>query len=329
MGRIRRPGPQPISSAASRARQRASVSTSRPRTTSAAGGEELLLVLLAAPEGHVVIGVLAGAPVPVGAHALEHLGIVHLAVVILTFMALAFRRVYVRRRFAISTPPRRMAAVIGIVGENGSGKSLLLRLAAGIEQPLLRHGRDSREPLACWARTTRWILRRRAGPAHRSHLRAATTALVRERAARGARPPAPRAAPRCWWSRTKRSCCAAWRTRSGGSTEGPPGRARRPRRDAGGLPQAHRRAAARLGRNGSPPPLAPRMRRGDGRAEVLRIETIGEDGRPTIVWRSGELAVVKVTGALPRGGGRSRGGHHDPHAHRAQRLRHQHRAGDA
>jgi lipopolysaccharide transport system ATP-binding protein len=36
------------------------------------------------------------------------------------------------------------------------------------------------------------------------------------------------------------------------------------------------------------------MRRGDGHAEVLAIETIGENGRPTMVWRSGELAVVKV-----------------------------------
>ena len=42
-------------------------------------------------------------------------------------------------------------------------------------------------------------------------------------------------------------------------------------------------------------PLAPRFRRGDGRAEILRIETIGEDGRPTMVWRSGELAVVRVS----------------------------------
>jgi lipopolysaccharide transport system ATP-binding protein len=36
------------------------------------------------------------------------------------------------------------------------------------------------------------------------------------------------------------------------------------------------------------------MRRGDGRAEVLSIATLGEDGRATSVWRSGELAVVKV-----------------------------------
>jgi lipopolysaccharide transport system ATP-binding protein len=41
-------------------------------------------------------------------------------------------------------------------------------------------------------------------------------------------------------------------------------------------------------------PVAPRVRRGDGRAEILRIETIGENGRPTMVWRSGELAVIRV-----------------------------------
>jgi lipopolysaccharide transport system ATP-binding protein len=42
------------------------------------------------------------------------------------------------------------------------------------------------------------------------------------------------------------------------------------------------------------PPLSPRIRSGDGRAEVLQVELLGEDGRPAMVWRSGELAVVKV-----------------------------------
>src|SRR5207253_11408292 len=42
-------------------------------------------------------------------------------------------------------------------------------------------------------------------------------------------------------------------------------------------------------------PLNPRLRRGDGRAEILRVETIGEQGRPTSVWRSGELVVVRVS----------------------------------
>lgn len=41
--------------------------------------------------------------------------------------------------------------------------------------------------------------------------------------------------------------------------------------------------------------LLPRVRRGDGRAEVVRIETVGENGRSTMIWRSGELAVVRVT----------------------------------
>ena len=41
-------------------------------------------------------------------------------------------------------------------------------------------------------------------------------------------------------------------------------------------------------------PLTPRMRRGDGRAEIVRVETIGENGKPTMVWRCGERALVKV-----------------------------------
>jgi len=43
------------------------------------------------------------------------------------------------------------------------------------------------------------------------------------------------------------------------------------------------------------PAIDPRVRRGDGRAEVVRIETLGEAGLPTMIWRSGELAVVRVT----------------------------------
>ncbi|MCL5742576.1 MAG: Wzt carbohydrate-binding domain-containing protein, partial [Acidobacteria bacterium] len=43
------------------------------------------------------------------------------------------------------------------------------------------------------------------------------------------------------------------------------------------------------------PVTAPALRQGDGRAEVQRIELVGETGRSTLVWRSGELAVVRVT----------------------------------
>jgi lipopolysaccharide transport system ATP-binding protein len=41
--------------------------------------------------------------------------------------------------------------------------------------------------------------------------------------------------------------------------------------------------------------LSPSMRRGDGRAEVLEIDLLGEAGQSTSVWRSGELAQVRVT----------------------------------
>jgi ABC-type methionine transport system ATPase subunit len=42
-------------------------------------------------------------------------------------------------------------------------------------------------------------------------------------------------------------------------------------------------------------PLRPAMRRGDGRAEILSIETLGDTGNPTAVWKSGENATVRVT----------------------------------
>jgi ABC-type methionine transport system ATPase subunit len=44
-----------------------------------------------------------------------------------------------------------------------------------------------------------------------------------------------------------------------------------------------------------PPRLAPSHRRGDGRAEVLSIETLSSDGKPTIVWKSGEMVSIKVS----------------------------------
>src|SRR5580658_811128 len=41
-------------------------------------------------------------------------------------------------------------------------------------------------------------------------------------------------------------------------------------------------------------PLRPTMRRGDGRAEILSIETLDSAGHPTALWRSGENATVRV-----------------------------------
>jgi lipopolysaccharide transport system ATP-binding protein len=41
-------------------------------------------------------------------------------------------------------------------------------------------------------------------------------------------------------------------------------------------------------------PMTPRVRRGDGRAEIVRVETVGESGKATMIWRSGERALVRV-----------------------------------
>lgn len=41
-----------------------------------------------------------------------------------------------------------------------------------------------------------------------------------------------------------------------------------------------------------PPRLAPSFRRGDGRAEIISIEALGADRKPTIVWKSGEMVSV-------------------------------------
>jgi lipopolysaccharide transport system ATP-binding protein len=43
-----------------------------------------------------------------------------------------------------------------------------------------------------------------------------------------------------------------------------------------------------------PPRLAPVSRRGDGRAEILSVETLGAKGEPTIVWKSGEMVSVRA-----------------------------------
>ena len=43
-----------------------------------------------------------------------------------------------------------------------------------------------------------------------------------------------------------------------------------------------------------PARLAPSFRKGDGRAEVVSVETLGADGRATIHWKSGEIVSVRA-----------------------------------
>jgi ABC-type sulfate/molybdate transport systems ATPase subunit len=204
-------------------------------------------------------------------------------------MAVAFHRVSAPPlvEFDAAAPD---GAVIGILGEDGSGKGCLLRLAAGLEKPasgsversgaasLIGPG-DALElapaPLVLIEHTFSGhdaFARERAAIGLDRLRRAGSTTLLVSHEEELLR----RVADEIWWLREGRLAG---------------------RGDPGEMIAAYRRhIAARVRAWGETErsPLAPRMRRGDGRAEVVSVATLGENGCPTMVWRSGELAVVKV-----------------------------------
>ena len=204
-------------------------------------------------------------------------------------MPVAFRRVTSGplQCFEATAPD---GVVVGIIGENGSGKRQLLRLAAGEER-------------AASGSVERSGAVRRLGPDDAldfsptavlllDHTLARQDAFQRERAAMALEDLRKagtiillvsheedllrRLADEVWWLHE-------------GKLAG--------RGDPGEVLTAYRRHTAqrlRAWAESAKVPLQPRWRRGDGRAEILGIETIGENGIPTGVWRSGELAVIKV-----------------------------------
>ncbi|HEY1495353.1 MAG TPA: Wzt carbohydrate-binding domain-containing protein [Candidatus Solibacter sp.] len=204
-------------------------------------------------------------------------------------MALAFRGV-------TSSPLENFEAVapdgtiIGIIGENGAGKGRLMRIAAGLEAPqsgFIKATGDVRflgpddvlnlapAPILLIDRTFAnqdILVRERAAVALDRIRRAGATTLVVSHDEELIR----RLADEVWWIHQ-------------GKLAG--------RGDPEEVMAAYRKhIAGKLRAWGETvtPPLAPKVRHGDGRAEIIRVETIGESGKPTMVWRSGERAVVKV-----------------------------------
>jgi len=206
-------------------------------------------------------------------------------------MALAFRRVtrVPLLDFDAAAPD---GVVIGVIGDNGSGKGTLLHLAAGlakpeageVEHPPARFlGPDdaldlSPAPLIAVEHTFGYL---DAFERHRAMLEldqrrrgGATILLVSHDEGL-----ISRVADEVWWLHQGRLAG---------------------RGDPQEMLSAYRKHVAERVRAWGQTAVANRAmtsqwRRGDGRAEILRIETIGENGCPTMVWRSGELAAVKVT----------------------------------
>jgi len=180
--------------------------------------------------------------------------------------------------------------VVGIIGENGSGKSRLLRLAAGIETPVTGTvkpsgvvkwlGPDDALQLTpapvllidqTFARQDQ-VVRERAAVALDAIRRAGATVLFISHEDDLIR----RLADEVWWLQNGRL-----------AGRGDPVQM---------LAAYNKHVAERVRAWGETvrAPLAPKVRRGDGRAQIVRVETVGESGKPTMVWRSGERAVVKV-----------------------------------
>lgn len=192
------------------------------------------------------------------------------------------------RQFSAFAPD---GTVVGVVGENGSGKRTLLRAAAGTAPPV--SGTISAgEP-------RHWI-----GEASSLDFPAVRTLLLEHTFAR--HDAVARAGGLLRLERLRRegatvllvsheeellltACDELWWLREGGlAARGSPDTVLDAYRH-------HLAARLRAWGEGNRAPLSPCLRRGDGRAEVLDIETLGRQGQPTMVWGSGEPAEVRVT----------------------------------
>jgi len=204
-------------------------------------------------------------------------------------MAIEFRGVEFAplRNLTVSAPG---SAVIGVVGQKGAGKTALLRLAAGLEKPaagsvVFEGSRIYLGPGGTFAATSLDLLLLDQTLAQydalerekwlviidrlRSH--GATVLIVSHDA-----------------DLLRRLCDEVWWLEQG-TLAG--------RGDPGEVLDAYHEHIARQFRAwgetlSSPMRLA--LRRGDGRAEILSLETLGENGHPSVVWRSGETVAVRV-----------------------------------
>jgi len=204
-------------------------------------------------------------------------------------MAIEFRAVEFAplTKLTVSAPD---GAVIGIVGEHGAGKSALLRLAAGIERP------QAGQIIASGSR-------RYLGPGDPldfspAGLLAINNTLARADAFERAQAQIALDALRVAGATVllvsheteliRRFCDEVWWLEAGRlAKQGDPGEVLDAYLD-------HIARKLRAWGGTAPGVLRTGVRRGDGRAEIVSLETLGESGDPTMVWRSGEAVKVRA-----------------------------------
>jgi energy-coupling factor transporter ATP-binding protein EcfA2 len=205
------------------------------------------------------------------------------------YVAIAFRQVFFPPLEAFDAVAPN-GTVVGVTGEDGSGQSELMRLAAGLEMALsgsVASGRVRRllgpsDPLNfapvdvllldhALAQHDSLVRARSAASLNRLRLSGATILLVSHEE-----------------DLLRDLCDEVWWLAKGKLAG---------RGDPAEVLSAYREHIAQRIRawgESVSNPMAPSVRRGDGRAEILKITTIGENGYPTTAWRSGENAVVRI-----------------------------------
>ncbi|MGH9719959.1 MAG: Wzt carbohydrate-binding domain-containing protein [Bryobacteraceae bacterium] len=205
-------------------------------------------------------------------------------------MAIAFKKVTLPpiQGLSISAPN---GAFIGIVGEDGSGKTALLRLAAGLDKPIAGSVSAGESRLMVGVNDALGfppvdvlvldhalarhdiLVRNRARITLERLRRGGTTILMAshdEQLLRGF-------CDELWWIAEGKVAA---------------------RGDPATVLDAYRgQVADKLRAWGETlsATLATNQRRGDGRAEIVSVETLGAQGKATLVWRSGEAAEVRVS----------------------------------
>lgn len=191
------------------------------------------------------------------------------------------------RNLTISAPD---SAVIGLIGAKGSGKSALLRLAAGLDHPAAgsvtfvgaRRYLGFCDPLN-FSPVDLLLLDQTLAHQDALEREKALVAIDRLRSA-GATILIASHEP----DLLRRTCDEVWWLDQGALAG---------RGDPGEVIEAYQqRVAEQFSAWGEtlPQPLRLDLRRGDGRAEIISLETLGEGGQPTTVWRSGEAVAVRV-----------------------------------